>query len=441
MEITRRDMDRFAPQAQAAWSDTMVRLSGELMRHYRMGRLGWVHFAGQWGAETNGLALKSMRENMRFTTAERIREVYGYRLRKALAENLDGCRYEYGTVAKLAQSLVNEPERLAAFVYGGREGTPVMCGKYIGRGPTQITHLSNYEAIEEEIRRQPGGRACPSLINEPEALESPEWGVRSAFADWHIKGLARYAEADDVDSVSAALNTGSASKKSITNNLDGRRRWTAKAKGVWPATSDRDLVDAKLWRQGDQSPEIKAAQEKLVALGYPCGEIDGAFGVLTRRAVVAFQSEHGLKVDGEIGPRTLDVLMTTAPAPVSEGRANATASDLAANGSTEVKAVQRVRLGAGLITALSSLLSFFGITMPTGDVPTTLTAINEAKQRAEEIHSAFGWLLSPGGLIVVGSGVAILIGVLIWFAAKGVERAKVEAYRKGLDLQPTGGSI
>lgn len=433
-------MDRFAPQAHPAWAEAMVRLSPELLRHYRIGRLQWVHFAGQWGAETNGLSLPAMRENMRFKSAERIREVYSYRLRRALAENLDGCRDQYGTVAKLAQSLVDNPERLAAFVYGGREGTPVMSGKYIGRGPTQITHAMNYEAIEEAIRRQPGGLSCPSLINEPEALEMPEWGVRSAFADWHIKGLGRYAEADDVDSVSAALNTGSAEKKSITNNLAGRRRWTAKAKGIWPATTDRDLVGATIWRQGDQSPEVKVAQEKLVALGYPCGEVDSAFGVLTRRAVVAFQSEHGLKVDGEIGPRTLDVLMTTAPAPVSESRTNATAADLAANGSTVVKAAQRVKLGAWALTGVSSLLSFFGITMPTGDVPTTLTAINEAKQRADEIHAAFGWLLSPGGLIVVGSGVAILIGVLIWFAAKGVEQAKVEAYRKGLDLQPTGGS-
>lgn len=441
MEITRRDLERFAPQAQPAWAEAMVRLSAELMRHYRMDRIDWVHFAGQWGAETNGMALKSMRENMRFTTAARIREVYGFRLKKAIAENLGGCRDQHGTVARLAASLVNDPERLAAVVYGGREGTPVMCGKYIGRGPTQITHLSNYERIEEEIRKQPGGRGCPNLTNAPETLEQPEWGVRSAFADWHLKGLSRYARSDDVDSVSAALNTGSPAKKDITNNLDGRRRWTAKAKGIWPATSDKDLVDATIWRQGDQSDAVRQAQAKLVALGYPCGEVDGSFGALTRRAVVAFQSEHGLKIDGEIGPRTFDVLMTTAPAPVSEARANATASDLAANGSTEVKAAQKVKLGASLLTAFSSLLTFFGISMPTGDVPTALTAINEAKQRADEIHAVFGWLLTPGGLMVAGSAALIVLGGLIWFAARGVERAKVEAYRKGLDLQPTGGTV
>jgi len=53
---------------------------------------------------------------------------------------------------------------------------------------------------------------------------------------------------------------------------------------------------------------VRQLQEKLAEYGYYEGDIDGRFGNQTRRAVEAFQYQHGLSVDGIAGRRTLTVL-------------------------------------------------------------------------------------------------------------------------------------
>jgi peptidoglycan hydrolase-like protein with peptidoglycan-binding domain len=72
-------------------------------------------------------------------------------------------------------------------------------------------------------------------------------------------------------------------------------------------------------RVGASGPEVRALQERLVALGFWLGEPDGGFGTLTRHAVVAFQKANGLEVDGIAGPRTRQALRSASrPAPRSE---------------------------------------------------------------------------------------------------------------------------
>ncbi|MCI5956611.1 MAG: peptidoglycan-binding protein [Clostridiales bacterium] len=64
----------------------------------------------------------------------------------------------------------------------------------------------------------------------------------------------------------------------------------------------------KTIRVGDNGEDVRAMQEKLAQYGYYEGELDGRFGNQTRRAVEAFQYQHGLSVDGIAGERTLTVL-------------------------------------------------------------------------------------------------------------------------------------
>ena len=56
--------------------------------------------------------------------------------------------------------------------------------------------------------------------------------------------------------------------------------------------------------RGDDTKEI---QQALVQHGYDL-KIDGIFGMNTERAVKQFQSQHGLKVDGIVGPVTRSAL-------------------------------------------------------------------------------------------------------------------------------------
>lgn len=54
--------------------------------------------------------------------------------------------------------------------------------------------------------------------------------------------------------------------------------------------------------------DTTALQRALLALGRNPGPIDGKFGALTRKALVAFQANAGLKVDGIAGPKTVAAL-------------------------------------------------------------------------------------------------------------------------------------
>ncbi len=67
--------------------------------------------------------------------------------------------------------------------------------------------------------------------------------------------------------------------------------------------------DARVYGKNDRGPEVKRIQQKLADLGIlPNAEIDGIFGVNTHVAVMQFQKEHKLSVDGLIGLNTWKVL-------------------------------------------------------------------------------------------------------------------------------------
>ncbi|SFB38013.1 peptidoglycan-binding protein [Clostridium frigidicarnis] len=61
-----------------------------------------------------------------------------------------------------------------------------------------------------------------------------------------------------------------------------------------------------LLQNGSTGDEVKDLQQRLISLGYSVGVYgaDGSFGQGTYDAVVKFQSDHGLSVDGIVGPDT-----------------------------------------------------------------------------------------------------------------------------------------
>lgn len=68
-------------------------------------------------------------------------------------------------------------------------------------------------------------------------------------------------------------------------------------------------------RKGNKNTYVKEAQLKLLQLGYSLGicGADGDFGHATEDAVKKFQKDHGLTVDGVIGPKTWEALDAAEP--------------------------------------------------------------------------------------------------------------------------------
>ena len=64
---------------------------------------------------------------------------------------------------------------------------------------------------------------------------------------------------------------------------------------------------------GSTGPAVQKLQNKLKSLGYTPGYTDGKFGASTEAAVMAFQANNNLTVDGKAGPATQRVLYGTNP--------------------------------------------------------------------------------------------------------------------------------
>lgn len=71
-------------------------------------------------------------------------------------------------------------------------------------------------------------------------------------------------------------------------------------------------------RTGDHGVSVAELQSDLAALGYFSGRHDGAFGPLTRAAVLAFQADQGLATDGVVGGMTWAALAAGEPRPIRD---------------------------------------------------------------------------------------------------------------------------
>jgi len=71
-----------------------------------------------------------------------------------------------------------------------------------------------------------------------------------------------------------------------------------------------DYYGQGVYGSSDQSADstVATVQEQLAQQGYYRGEIDGIFGAATRRAVLRYQSDHGLRVTGNLNADTLQAL-------------------------------------------------------------------------------------------------------------------------------------
>jgi peptidoglycan hydrolase-like protein with peptidoglycan-binding domain len=101
----------------------------------------------------------------------------------------------------------------------------------------------------------------------------------------------------------------------------------------WPPGHPRNLREAieqddfhrKYGAGMDGTPDEATGhlQNRLTELGYDSGANDGRFGEKTKGAVAAFQKDHGLKEDGEVGATTKIALRGSDPDEVARSREGA----------------------------------------------------------------------------------------------------------------------
>ena len=92
------------------------------------------------------------------------------------------------------------------------------------------------------------------------------------------------------------------------DNLDLDKAYISAEQWLMYARGNIDTTPAKvpfpMLKKGDRNEYVRHWQMFLNLNGYACGATDGIFGPKTEAAVKKWQKDHGLKVDGIIGPKT-----------------------------------------------------------------------------------------------------------------------------------------
>ena len=84
--------------------------------------------------------------------------------------------------------------------------------------------------------------------------------------------------------------------------------------GSYYAPTAAVVPDMPMLYRGCTGDAVKTLQDKLNALGYNSGNVDGIFGAKTYAAVTAFQKANSLGVDGIVGKLTWGKLYGVSPA-------------------------------------------------------------------------------------------------------------------------------
>lgn len=84
----------------------------------------------------------------------------------------------------------------------------------------------------------------------------------------------------------------------------------ASPEGNEAAAADSEAVPSgpPILRRNAEGPAVAQLQRELQALGHYQGPIDGGFGEQTEKAVIEFQTQAGIAVDGVVGYGTWDAL-------------------------------------------------------------------------------------------------------------------------------------
>jgi predicted chitinase/uncharacterized protein YcbK (DUF882 family) len=202
--------------------------------------------------------------------------------------------------------------------------------RFKGRGPIQLTGRSNYSRY--------GKLLGVNLIKNPKLAAEPRIGFRTAAAYFKLRGLNELADRGDFRGVCKGINGG-------FNGYADRCRYYEKLKGLGVVPGEAYI---KRGDKGDQVVVLTRRLSKLVSPATHKPYLDGkrkVFDRETEKALRRFQKDHKLKIDGALGPKTVQAL-TKAVAERKRQRVIAAKRAARAAGAPKQPAREPVKAGA-----------------------------------------------------------------------------------------------
>lgn len=187
-----------------------------------------------------------------------------------------------------------QPEKIANRVYANRMGNgPEDSGdgwKYRGRGLIQITGRYNYERFCEYT-----GLDFDRIVDY---VSTPTGALESACWYWKEHGLNDLADRQDILGMTRRINGG-------YNGLDDRKaRYRLALDCLSGDDEESEINTNQILKMGSRGETVRAVQEKLGIVP------DGIFGPKTKSAIMNYQKQKHLAIDGILGPETLGVLFS-----------------------------------------------------------------------------------------------------------------------------------
>lgn len=137
---------------------------------------------------------------------------------------------KYFPTTALRTQYARKPEKIANRVYANRMGNGTEDSgdgwRYRGRGYIQLTGKNNYRKYSNSVYGD------ERILSNPDSLASPIDAMKSAIWYWETNNLNRWADKDDVLSVSRVVNVGKADTTVIPHGMEDRRAKLASAKKV-----------------------------------------------------------------------------------------------------------------------------------------------------------------------------------------------------------------
>lgn len=218
-------------------------------------------------------------------------------------------RYFGAPPKRSASEYARKPEKIANYVYmdefrspSSRLGNtqPGDGWKFRGGGIKQLTGRSNFARFGESIGMT-ADKAADYVRTKKGAFESACWF-------WKTNNLERFADRDDIDGMSRAVNGGD-------NGLADRRNRYAKAKSIIGKTSSAGPVNPQITdavtqakpdatlKRGSTGDLVKQVQSALKLTA------DGTFGAMTETAVKSWQRINRFTADGVLNAEQINRIL------------------------------------------------------------------------------------------------------------------------------------
>lgn len=163
--------------------------------------------------------------------------------------------------------------------------------------------------------------------------------------------------------------------------------------------------------------EIRKAQERLTALGYWPGPIDGFMGPKTRGAIRTFQEQNGLQMhadaisrpDGGLDRTTWDALFSPDAKPMPVGTNPGKAVEAVAAQAGDAAVVKRGTEATGFLEVVNTVHSL-------GE---HLQTVQSARNTSVQINDLIAWAMTPAGVRSLGT---LAVCIAIWIIAHRIAK-------------------